>query len=160
MTWWCRSTTWLMPEDQLYGGVLLQHGLEVPQHAQLAQDHRSGRIAVEQLDLPVLETKDVAARRVHPVSGGWQDPLWKPQGPVVSSVECEFDYHHVTADVHVVQLAMHVGERRPVVLNGLSNFVRPLVSHSYRFVDEHSVRVEAPHPRFDVLHLGNCVCLA
>src|ERR1700733_12537609 len=41
----------------------LQHRTEIPQHAKLAEDHGSGRIAVEELDPSVLELEDIAARR-------------------------------------------------------------------------------------------------
>jgi hypothetical protein len=34
--------------------VLLQRGLEVPQHAELAEDHRSRGLTVEQLDPSVV----------------------------------------------------------------------------------------------------------
>jgi hypothetical protein len=55
---------------------------------------------------------------------------------------------------------MHVGERGPVIFDRLCDFARAAISHSDRFVDEYSVRVEAPHPPRDVLDLGDCVCLA
>src|SRR6476646_8537612 len=101
------STVKLMPPPSqgLHGGRLLQRAIEIPQHAELAQDDGPRRVAVEQLDPPVLETKDIAARRVHPVARGRKDSLGKPQRPVVSALQCQLDDHHVTpctSYVHVV----------------------------------------------------------
>ena len=78
----------------------------------------------------------------------------------MSPLECQLDDHRVTGHVHVVELAVHVGKRRPVVLNRLGNFVGPAVGHSNRLVDERSVGVEAGDPSRDVLDLGSCVSLA
>src|SRR5450755_2080221 len=145
---------------QLDGGGLLQHCVEVPEYAELAQDHRSRRVTVEQLDPPVLETKDIAAWRVHLVARRRKDPLREPERSVVSSLQCQLDDHHVATHVHVVELAMHVGERCPVIFGRLSNFAGPAVRQPNRFVDEHSVQVEAVDPRREVLDLGCGVCLA
>jgi acetyl esterase/lipase len=73
--------------QQLHGGLLLEHGVEVPQHAELTEDHRSGRVTVEQLDPPGFEAKHIAARRVHPVARRRKDSLRKPERPIVCALE-------------------------------------------------------------------------
>ena len=70
--------------QRLHTGWLLQHGVEGPQHPELAQDHRPRRVTVKQLNPPVLETKDVAAGPVHAVARWRKDPLTQPEPPVVS----------------------------------------------------------------------------
>ena len=58
------ATAWAM--GVLHGHMLLPHGVEVPQHAELTQDHGSRRVAVEHVDPAVPELEDVAAWGVHP----------------------------------------------------------------------------------------------
>src|SRR4051812_6596620 len=97
MTWWWRSTVRLMPA--LDGRMFLQRGAEVAQHAELPQDHRARRVAIEAPDPPVLEQEDIAARRVHPAARGGKDALRQPERPIVRSLQRQFDRHKVTADV-------------------------------------------------------------
>jgi hypothetical protein len=56
-----------------------------------------------------------------------------------ASPAAQLDDHHVAADVHVVELAVHVRDRGSVVLDGLADFVGPAVRHADRHVDEHAV---------------------
>ena len=47
------------------GGLLLsERGLQVAQHTDLAEQDRSGVVAVERAHLPVLKTEDIAGRGV------------------------------------------------------------------------------------------------
>src|ERR1700733_1857544 len=149
--------------QQLDGGVLLQRRIEVAKHSQLTQDDRAGRVTVEQLDPPVPQPEDVAARRVHAVARRREGSLRKPKRPVVRPLQSQLDDNDVTVStgyVHVVELAVHIGERRPVIFNRLSHLARPAVGHPDRFVDEYPVRVEARDPRRDVLDLGRGIRLA
>src|SRR5215470_2639046 len=57
--------------------------LDVREHAELREHHRSRGVAVERLDLAVHETEDVTARRVHPLAGWWKDPYRRRKGPLV-----------------------------------------------------------------------------
>ena len=52
------------------GGLLLsERGLQVAQHTDLAEQDRSGVVAVERAHLPVLKTEDIAGRGVELLAG-------------------------------------------------------------------------------------------
>src|SRR5438477_1921346 len=56
------------------------------QYSQLCEDDRARGIAVEGLNLAVLEAKDVAARRIHSLTSGWYGPGRQHQRPLVGSL--------------------------------------------------------------------------
>jgi hypothetical protein len=120
--WWWRSTVRLISYTD---ACCCRAASKLPSTPSCPQDHRSGGVAVEQLNPPVHEAEDVAAGRVHPVSGRRQGPLGEPERTVVSPLQCQLDDHYVTTGVHVVELAMHVRECRPVVLDGLATSLGP-----------------------------------
>jgi len=55
-------------------------------NAQLGQNHRAGRIAVEGFNLAVFQAKHVAARRVHPFARRWYGSQGQFQRSVLRSL--------------------------------------------------------------------------
>src|SRR3984957_2378926 len=90
-TTFSRSGTWLWASLQdgplgTLGRGRLQDRFEVTQHTELAQNHGSGRVAVEHLETAVFELEDIAAGCVHPVSGCREDPLRQRQRPILGAL--------------------------------------------------------------------------
>jgi len=85
--------------------------------SELGEDHGPRRVAVETLDLAVLQLEHVAARRVHPPAGWFEHSARRPERAVVGALQRELDDDDVSVHVEPVQLAVHVGERPPVVLH-------------------------------------------
>src|SRR5579864_2759432 len=84
---------------------------DIREHAELREDHRSRRVAVERLDLAVHETEDVTARRVHPLARWGKYPHRRRQGSLLRTLEGEFHDDDVADAEKPVQLAMHVRKR-------------------------------------------------
>src|ERR1022692_4238549 len=143
--------------DEHAGESVLERRAEIAKHAQLSENDRSGRIAVEALDLAVGQLKNVTARCIHPLPGRAQCPGRQAQWPQVGSLESELDNHDVASDIHLIQLAVHVGKRAGVVLNRYRKLVRAAVGSASGLVGKDSVLGEGCYPALDVFVLGDLV---
>ena len=72
--------------DMAQAFSVIQGGVEVVQDPELGKDDRAFRIAIEALDLAVLEFEHVAARCIHFLSGGTQFAKRKLQWTIVEAL--------------------------------------------------------------------------
>ena len=69
---------------------MLDVGAQVLEHAELRHHDRAGGVAVEALDLPVVDFEDVRARRVHPLARRRDDPGGKVQRAEVGALSASW----------------------------------------------------------------------
>src|SRR5277367_443063 len=67
--WVTGTPAWESLRAQASPRSLLERGTEVADHAELGEDDRAFGVAVEAFDLAAGQLEDVAARRVHPLTG-------------------------------------------------------------------------------------------
>src|SRR5246127_2675371 len=137
--------------------------IDIREHAELREDHRSRGVTVERLDLAVHETEDVTARRVHPLARWRKNSHRRRQGPLVCTLEGELHNDDVADAEEPVQVAMHVRKRLRIDLDRLAQAggaVGPAVRDADRHVRKRSVGREALNPTLDVHLFGEFVRFA
>src|SRR5260370_20347861 len=102
------------------GSLVRDRCLDVREHAELREDQRSRRVAVERLDLAVHQTEDITARRIHPLARWWNDAHRRRKGPLMRALEGELHDDDVADAEEAVQLTMHVRERLRIDLDRLA----------------------------------------
>jgi hypothetical protein len=73
----------------------------------------------------------------------------------LGSLKSELDDHDVAGHIHLVQLAVHVGERASAVLNRYRKLARTLISSADGLAGKDSVLGEGCYPALDVFVLGD-----
>src|SRR5207244_11824798 len=90
--------------------LLLERGLQVAQHTDLAEQDGSGVVAVERAHIPVLKTEDIAGRGVELLTGSGDRSQGRGKVTLVGSVQRQPNDDDVTVEVEVVEFAVHVRE--------------------------------------------------
>jgi hypothetical protein len=117
-------------------------------------------IAVERLDLPVLESENVATWSLHAPAGGRNQSIRNFEWSGVGSIQGQFHDHDVPGHIYVLKLSVHVGEGSCKDPDRNADLFAAAIGHADRFVCERSIFVEAARPSSHVLLIGNRECLA
>src|SRR5215210_9503719 len=79
--------------------LLLERGLQVAQHTELAEQDGSGVVAVERAHLPVLKMEDIAARSVDLLPGSGESSPGHGEVTLVGSVQRQLNDDDITVEV-------------------------------------------------------------
>jgi hypothetical protein len=134
-------------------------GAEIVEDPKLREGDRPRWVAVEALDLAVDELEHVGTRRIHAVAGGRDRSPGHLERAAVCSLQGQLNYDNVAGRIEVIELSVHVRERRPVVDDRVTD-VDTAVCDTDGLVRERPVVSEAAYEGFDVLFLGGLVGLS
>ena len=93
--------------------LLLERGLQVAQHTELAEHDGSGVVAVERAHLPVLKMEDIDARDVELLTGSGDRSQAHGKVTLVGSVQRQLNDDDVTVEVEVVRVRGACPEMQP-----------------------------------------------
>src|SRR5438128_2459408 len=103
--------------------LLPDRGLQVAQHADLAEQDGSSVVAVERAYIPVLKMEDIARRGVELLTGSGNRSQGRRKVSFVGSVQRQPNDDDVTVEVEVVEFAVHVRKCNRIDVGRTSDFV-------------------------------------